>query len=217
VLDVTQRHIADMRHEIESIVQRSDITLPGYISVSIPILGTPFFQACMKKDLILPRTKVRDLDGSTLSVRTLDPLPAVVEFMRGAQHLEDYRGRVLRQLAGFVRRYRFALDLPQLALAASNAAILCAPLVTTAPAQLGRRRRDRTFVSTTDVLDDVYTPTSAVAERYARYFEPTMITDEAGKLVEALADDLRESRGALTATAGRITNGATATTRSRAA
>ncbi len=74
--------------------------------------------------------------------------------------------------------------------AVANAAILCAPVAVTAPSVLGRRDRRRTFISSTDVLDDVYRPAFPVESRYRSYFEPTMVTDEKGGLAEALADDL---------------------------
>jgi hypothetical protein len=49
-------------------------------------------------------------------------------------------------------------------------------------------------VSTTDRLDDVYTPCLPVDPRYARYFEPTAITNAAGDLSEDVMDDLLDTR-----------------------
>lgn len=51
----------------------------------------------------------------------------------------------------------------------------------------------QTHVSSTDVLDSVYTPAFRVDPRYAHYFEPTYLTDATGALAEQVADDLAQS------------------------
>ncbi len=61
------------------------------------------------------------------------------------------------------------------------------------PAML-RRRRPRTHVSTTDRLDPVYTPVMRIDAAFADHFQPTMVTDAAGELDPALADDLLATR-----------------------
>jgi radical SAM superfamily enzyme YgiQ (UPF0313 family) len=82
MLDVTTRRVGALRRELDFIVGTPEITLPGFLTTAIPILGTPFFYECLDKGLFLPKTRVRDLDGTTLTLRPLDPVEEVVEFLR---------------------------------------------------------------------------------------------------------------------------------------
>lgn len=190
VLDPTRRRLADIRRELDFVVGCPEITLPAYLSISIPILRTPFFHDCVRGDGLLPNTRVRDLDGTTLSVRPLDPVEEVGAFMRDLQTLRGYRARVLRHMVRFARRYRTSLTPYYLGVALSNAALLCAPVGVSGPTRWRALRPRRTYVSTTDVLDPVYTPAFRVDGRYADYFRPTAVTDSAGRVTDELAEDL---------------------------
>ena len=189
VLDVTTRQIADLEQELDTILATHDITLRSYVSVSIPILGTPFFSECLRGDRLLPRTRVRDLDGTTLSVRPRDDQPRVEAFIRDLMGFHGRRSRVALHTVGFARRWRSALTGVQMGAALYNGAILCAPVLTSAPSRWWRRT-SRTYVSTTEALDRLYRPAFPVAARFEPYFRPTMLTDAAGRLNHALADDL---------------------------
>jgi hypothetical protein len=96
VLDPTTRRIDDLRNELAGIVDDPSITLPAYCSVTIPLLGTPFFYDCLDAGRLLPSTRVRDLDGTTVSLQPLDPLPDVAAFVRAVQSFDGLRARVLR-------------------------------------------------------------------------------------------------------------------------
>ena len=104
--------------------------------------------------------------------------------------------RALTHAFGFLRRYRRSLNVRQLAISfARDLSLAGLPLDIRAgkaplAAIFGRRGRPRTHVSTTELLDDTYTPAFPVAYRYKDYFTPTPITDAAGNLVEDLADEL---------------------------
>src|SRR5437773_710715 len=62
--------------------------------------------------------------------------------------MRAYRWRVVRHTAGFARRYRRTLSPTQLAVALGESLMGLG----------GRRRYPRTHVTTTEPLDDVYTP-----------------------------------------------------------
>jgi hypothetical protein len=193
VLDVTTRRLADIRRELDFIVGCPEITLPAYLSISIPMLQTPFFYDCLRKGLLLPGTRVRDLDSTTLSFHPLDPVEEVAAFVRDLQTLRGYRSRILAHMGRFARRYRSALTLHSLGVALSNAALLCAPVRMSAPSAWRGVSLQRTHVSTTDVLDRVYSPAFTVDARYEDYFKPTFVTDQTGQLAEAVAADLLET------------------------
>jgi hopanoid C-2 methylase len=190
VLDLTTRSVASVRQELEQIIHTPEITLPAYVSVTIPMLGTPFFRDCVAKGIILPGTRVRDLDGTTISLRPLDPLDEAAEFVRDLQTFRGYHGRILKQSFGFARRYARRFSWVQMILAQANPALLCAPVLATSPTQWMARRRRRTYVSSTDILGSMYQPAFRVESRFAHYFQPTRLTDSRGRITEELAEDL---------------------------
>jgi len=209
MLDVTTRPLAELRRELDFVVGCPDITLPAYVSIPIPIPGTPFFYECLERGLILPGTRVRDLDATTISLRPLDPLAAAAEFARDLQSMRGYRARVLRHAAAFVRRYRRRLSAEQLAIALTSAALIAAPLLATVPTRLGRRAGRRTHVSATEPLDGFYRPAMRVDPVHADAFRPVMLTDESGAISAALAADVEAARPRRRATAAAASAAAT--------
>ncbi len=196
MLDVSTRPIRDLRRELEFILSTPEITLPSYLSLPIPIPGTPFFYEALANGSILPRTKVRDLDGTTLSLQPLGPIEHVSQFIRDLQTMRGYRRRIFLHASGFARRYRQLLTTQQMLGALINATLLCAPSLSASPLRLGgfgRQPRHRTHISTTEGLDRLYQPLFRVASRYRYYFTPTMLTDNDGHLAESLADDLLQA------------------------
>jgi hypothetical protein len=190
MLDVTTRRIADLQRELEFVLGMPEIPLPAFLTLPIPLLGTPFFRECLAKGAFLPDTKLRDMDGTTLVLRPLDPLHDVVEFVRDTLTLRGHRQRALLHAAHFARRYRSVLTPFQIAAAMTSVALLCAYDATTMGPRswLTNRGRRRTHVTTTEPLDATYTPAFRVASRYERCFKPTMVTDPTGCLTAELAE-----------------------------
>src|SRR5262249_16600810 len=71
VFDPSARTLGDMHRELARICDDPDLPAPNFIFMSIPFPATPFFRDRASRGLILPSTKVRDLEGSTLSLRPL--------------------------------------------------------------------------------------------------------------------------------------------------
>ena len=192
MFDLSRRTVADLRQELDWMIGNPAITLPAFISMSVPLPGTPYFRACMEEGLLLPNTRVRELEGSTLTLRPRDDLHTATEFVRITQTLEGYGLRVVRQGLGFARRYRSVLNCLQLGITAGSTALLAAYAAATAPASWlrGQQRfdRGRTFLSTTERLDPLYQPALRVDSRYEPYFQPTMLTGPDGSLNPLLAE-----------------------------
>ena len=192
MVDPTTRRVADLRRELHFITGTPEITLPSFLTMSIPLLGTPYFYDCLRNRAIYPRTKLRDMDGLTIMMEPLDGPAEVIKFLRAVEGMVGYRQRVIKHSLAFARRYRKRLSRMQLTLALANAAIISVPDLTYSfkgGGWLKRRRQPRTFVSTTEPLDDQYTPKFRVEARFARHFQPTMVTNECGEL----ADEMIES------------------------
>ena len=188
ILDVMTRRLADLRRELDFVVGTPEIPLPGFLTLPIPLLATPFFRQCLAEGAFLPRTRLRDMDGSTLVLRTLDPMEEVATFVRDVMALRGYRRRALRHAARFAYRYRSALSLTQLTLAMGSAGLLCAEGLITGLGFGAGGRLQRTHITSTEVLDPMYTPAFRVSAQYEPYFRPTMVTDSAGNLTEDLAE-----------------------------
>lgn len=196
ILDVTTRSLADLRRELDFITGTPEITLPSFLTLPIPLLGTPFFRECVGKRAILPNTRLRDMDGSTVLLKTLDPLEEVVKFLGDVLAMRGYGARVARHSLGFARSYRKTLNKTQLTAELVNAGLLCAYGLVTSPTSVGAPSaagRRRTYVSTTEILDPTYSPAFRVESRYEDYFTPTMVTDELGRLSEDVAEDLADT------------------------
>ncbi len=189
MLDVSNRHIADIRREIDFILTAPEITLPSYFSLTIPMLGTPYFDECVARQLLLPNLRLRDLDGFTLTTRPLDPLPDVVPLVRGLPNLRGYRRKVVRKAVQFLHLHRRRLNAFQVTLMMANVALLCAPTLLNNPAGLRLRSPNRTHVGGTEAPDRLYRPAFRVASRYRGHFMQTMVTDADGGLAEHLLEE----------------------------
>lgn len=196
IADVSTRPLASIREELAFVTRCDEITLPSFVVLPIPFPRTPFFRDAVAAQRLLPGTRLRDLDGTTLCLQPLDPIDEVAGFVRDLQTLAGYRWNVLRHAVGFTRRYRGSLRGRQLLVAlARDLSLSGLPSLVRAGATplralLGRRERARTHVSTTEILDRLYTPAFPVEPRYASWFEPTPLTDGDGALVPHLRDEL---------------------------
>lgn len=197
VLDPTTRRLTDLRQELDFIVDTPEITLPAYVTLAIPLLGTPYFYECLAQRRFLPNIKLRDLDAATLTLKPLDGIPETVRFIRDLQSFRGYKRRVVRHMLGFLRRYHRALAWDRMGVIQYSALHLCLPKLATVGNDIGsllgyngRHRFQRTFVGTTEALDAVYQPAFRLDSKYEHYFKPTMLTDNQGSLTEALQTDL---------------------------
>jgi hopanoid C-2 methylase len=187
MLDVTTRSVSDLRRELNFITGTPEITVPSFVTLSIPLLGTPYFYACLQNRTILPNTKLRDMDGTTVLQRPVDPIDEVVKFVDDIQSMKGFQGRVVKHAARFAKIYHAKLTKMQMILAVGAGLLVCAQPLTTSFTGFGwarKRPRPRTYISTTEPLDHMYTPAFRVDSRFERYFQPTMVTNAQGELHE---------------------------------
>lgn len=194
VFDPTERTVEQMHDELNLILNHPEIPAPNFIFMAIPFPGTPFFHDRFERGLILPGTKMRDLEGSTLSLKPLDPIDEVVHFVRNGRNFRGFRRRFLQHHARFLWHYRHALDATQLMIAALTGVAILAPGSFSSPGAILKTRRPRSNLSTTERLDVVYTPQLPVAARYERYFQPTLVTEADGELNPLIAEDALATR-----------------------
>ena len=196
VLDTTTRRISDLKEELDYIVGNSDITLPAFVTLAIPLLKTPYFYDCLEQKRFLPNVRLRDLDGTTITVKPLDSMTEAVQFVKDFQTLRGYKRRILQHMKNFYKKYRRVLSWERMGFAQYCAMHLCTPKLATLGTDLGRifsngqGKHTRTYVGTTEPLDAVYKPVFRLESKYESYFKPTMLTDSRGHLSETLQPDL---------------------------
>jgi hypothetical protein len=190
VFDPTQQRLEQIKRELDLICGNPEIPTPNFIFTATPYPGTPFFRDCVEKGLLLPNTDIRDLEGSTLCLKSLDPQEKVLDFVRRGRHFAGYRRRFMSHQLKFLRRYAGALNLHQKILYSLTAATILAPTALMDPLGVFKRKRPRTHLSSNEILDPVYTPCLPVAEKYRHYFKPTNIIDGQGVLNPDVADDV---------------------------
>lgn len=199
VFDLTTRQIAELKEELDFIIENPKITLPSFITLAIPLLGTPFFNSCLKEHLFFPNIRLRDLNGTTITLRPLDRLTDAVRFVQKIQNLRGYKSKIIRRMIDFYRIYKNVLSLENLAMVQYNTLHLCTPQLATIGPEMGKvllhrlKMQPRTFIGSTEPLDNVYQPAFSIDSRYHHYFEPTMLTDENGNLCDELHPDLGQN------------------------
>lgn len=192
ILDVTSRTVDDLERELAFVMRTPEITLPCFLSLPIPFPGTPFFHDCMKQRRLLPNIRVRDLNGTILSLKPLERIARVRPFIAATQTMSGYRKLILHHTFDFCRRYRKVLTRPQMRLCLMNSGLLFAHEFLTAPGWIGRTPK-RTYVAGSERLDRVYQPAFRIDSRYQHYFVPTMLTDRSGEITSDLQDDISAS------------------------
>ncbi len=190
MLDPTTRRLDDLRSEIEFIVDTPEITLPAYFTLVIPLIGTPFFRDCLAGGRFFPNTRLRNLDGVTLTMHPRDPLGEVLDFLKDLPSLRGYRGDALRHAVKFAKRYRGTLDPLQLFAALLPTALICTEFAASSPFRIQFGRPRQTYYGPTEELDSFYTPRFRVETRFRDHFRPTLITDTAGAPHADIAPDL---------------------------
>jgi len=194
VFDPTERTVADMERELDVIAGEPSVPAPNFIFCATPYPGTPFFRDRFDRGLILPNTKVRDLEGSTLNLKALDGEERAAQFLRTGKNLRGRRAKFLRHQVQLHWRYLSTLPAHLHGVSALTLGSIMSPQGLSNSRYLLRDRRPRTHVGATDVLDRVFTPQTNVDAKYASWFEPTMVTLADGSLNPALADDLLDDR-----------------------
>jgi hypothetical protein len=115
----------------------------------------------------------------------------VVKFVEDLQSLRGLQKRVIKHAIDFTRIYGHKLTRMQLIFATGAGLLVCAQRLTTSLSGFGwarRPNRPRTFISSTEPLDHMYTPAFRVDSRFESHFRPTMVTDKRGELHQDILD-----------------------------
>jgi hopanoid C-2 methylase len=191
IFDPAAQSLERMQNELDFIVHCDVIPTPAFMTLTIPLLGTPHFEERVKSGHFLPLAKLRDMDGFTILTRPLDDIDRVVPFVRSLSKLRSGPGQAARRTLRFWQRYRRSLTARQMAyLSADNVRLGVPGLLGNGRARVNTADDPLTHITTTQPLGPLYRPAFAIPERYRDCFRPTMITDGAGDLAPEIAKNL---------------------------
>lgn len=189
VFDPSQRTTEQMYQEMDIICDSPEVPLPLFTFTATPYPGTPMFKENVEQRQILPNTKMRDLESSTLCLKPIQPVEEVVQFIKTGKNFRNYRSRVMKHQLQFLKRYKNSLNWKQKIYSNMCVAAMLYPRAFSSPFSYSKKLRPRTHISTTDRLDDVYTPCLPVAAKYEGYFNPTVLIDAGCEINPLLQDD----------------------------
>lgn len=189
MLDFTQQTVDEIDGQVDALLASTDTPLPALLSLTIPILGTPYFNEAARAGRLMPNLRLSDLDGQKLVEWPKEPVERVVPFVAD---LLRFRGRKLALLRHAMRHAwsrRSSFD------AAQTMISLLGPLARFGGTpRVGSLRQMRqtwrepplTYNAMTDPLSVSYQPTHRLDAKFARDFQPLYVTDGAGQLTPDL-------------------------------
>ncbi len=198
MFDPSSESLQKMKEQLDFIIDHDRIPMPAFMSLTIPLLGTPEFYRYVDDSLLLPNARLRDMDGMTMVSRPLDPMPDVVKFIKDINNLQWARRRILARDFRFFRRYRKSLSAAQImTLIGSDVRTVLPGMeqnnVTFFP---GRVQAEKlTHDTRTQPLGRLYEPIIDVPSHLRGHFEPTMVTNAFGALHSHVSELVRDTNG----------------------
>jgi len=189
MLDFTQQTIAEVDEQIDALFASADTPLPALLSLTIPILGTPYFDEAAAAGRLLPNLRLSDLDGQKVVEWPKEPLECVVPYVADVLRFRGRKSAVFWHAVRHAWSRRSSFDVMQSMLS------LFGPLVRYVGApRLGSIRQMRqtwrepplTHCAMSDPLSVAYRPSHRLPERFARDFQPLYVTDGAGRLTQEI-------------------------------
>ena len=187
IVDPAQQSMAEIDSQINGLLADPDTPLPGLLSLTIPIIGTPYFAEVARAGRLMPNIRISDLHGQKLVEWPQEPLEEVQAFVAD---LLNFRGRKLAMLKHTLRhtwRDRKYFDYQQLVFGFTR------PLHNFgATLRIGSLKQMRqswreakpTYCAMTDSLGSSYQPLYSMPAKFADYFKPLYITDAEGNLTD---------------------------------
>lgn len=194
MLDFSHQTIAEIDGQIDGLLASPETPLPALMSLTIPILGTPHFNAAATEGRLMPNVRLADMDGQKLVEWPKEPLEEVVPYLA---NLLQFKGRKLAFSRHAVRHAwsrRQSFDTLQTLISMLGPIVRYAGGVRIGDHRQMRqtwREPKRTFNAMTDPLSVAYQPLHRLDAKFAKDFEPLFLTDAKGQLTQPIADATR--------------------------
>jgi len=187
MLDFTQQTVAEIDGQIDTLLASTDTPLPALLSLTIPILGTPYFEESARAGRLMPNLRLSDLDGQKVVEWPKEPLERVVPYVADLLRFRGRKSALLRHAVRHAWSRRSSFDVTQSMIS------LLGPLVRYGGSlRIGSIRQmrqtwrepPRTYCAMSEPLSVAYRPSHRLPAKFARDFEPLYVTDAAGRVTE---------------------------------
>lgn len=170
------------RQQLATLLKNNCLNFPSFLSFVTPLLGTTFFWKCAKNRELMPNVRLRDLDGGTITLRPsvadIDEISDLAKLLFERTDKVASKGQLIMKTIRNVMRYRYKNPLLWLFILLINTQGNCRL----------RSNPGINYAAGKDILDPQYKmyPKGISDEDRERYFEPIMVTDGKGELVDWL-------------------------------
>ncbi|MEM7694327.1 MAG: radical SAM protein [Pseudomonadota bacterium] len=189
IFDFGQQTMAEVDGQMDTILGDPDIAIPGLISLTIPILGTPYFDTAAKAGRLMPNLRLCDCDGQKLVEWPKEPVEAVTPFVRDLLTFRGRKAALFKKAVSHAWRARRAFGVQKTLFNLVRPMVRYGGTVrlgTLAQMRAGWSEKPLTFCATTDPLSSAYRPHVPLPARYEGHFAPFTLTDANGAPTEAV-------------------------------
>ncbi len=191
IADFSQQTVSEVGGQLDAALHDHTIPLPSLLTLTIPIVGTPYFDAAAGAGRLMPDLCLSDLDGQKVVEWPKEPLEKVVPFVADLLRFRGRKAALARHAFKHAWHWRRHFDWDQTALA------LVRPLHRFGGSiniNVGSVRQMRqgllepplTYCAMTDELRSAYTPRVRLPSKFEKCFNPLRVTDADGALTDAL-------------------------------
>ena len=196
IMDFTRQRMSDVDAQIEQLLADPETPLPALMSLTIPIVGTPYFDQAAAERRLMPDLRLSDMDGQKLVEWPLEPVAEVAEFVARMLRMKGRKWALIRHSVQHALRRRHCYR-PEHVLVTLLRPMhqYGARLRIGTPRQMLQDWREPRlyYCALNSPARRAYRPMWPMPGRFLNHFEPLMVTDAAGELTETMLKE-RELR-----------------------
>jgi len=184
IFDFAQQTTAEVEAQIEVLLNDHRMPLPGLVSVTIPIVGTPYFDQALGEGRIMPNVLLSDMDGQKLVEWPQEPVAHVAAFLRDLLGMRGRKMALTRHVLRHAWHWRKSMSAELTALSLVRPLHRFGPRIglgSVAQMRQSWQEPALTYSAMTDARRLAYRPLHAMPERFRADFEPLVVTDENGR------------------------------------
>lgn len=189
IVDFSQQTVADVGSQLDAVLDAPSIPLPGLLSLTIPILGTPYFDEAARANRLMPNLLLSDMDGQKIVEWPKEPLETVVPFVANLLRFRGRKAALVRHAIKHSWHWRKHFTWDQTLLSVVRPLHRFGGRINLGSLQQMRqshREAPLTYCAMSDQLRSAYKPMIRLPSIFEKCFEPLRVTDSQGALTDAL-------------------------------
>lgn len=188
ILDFSSQTVGEIDDQISGILSDARVPLPSLLSMTIPIVGTPYFQEASRSGRLMPNLLLSDMDGQKLVEWPKEPLETVVRFLGDLLKFKGRKSALGRHAVRHAWHWRKHYDWEQTIVSVIRPLLrFGGTLQIGTPRQMLQNLKEPalTYCAMSDGLRSAYKPVFRLESHLEKEFEPLQITDQSGALTES--------------------------------